>query len=378
MAGCLSRPGGGFCVILTCLLAIGLTIGLVRADEPPPAAEAGKKAEWQPEAPMPEKFDWIQLKSDEWLKGEIIVMYDGDLEFDSDELDLLTIDWAKVKQVRSAQVMEIGFLHNISAIGKLWVEGDTVRVIGDEVREFRRSQILTITSDAPTEWSRWSGKVSLGLTVRQGNVDQVDANVRANFKRRTIENRIVIDYLSNFSDVEDVETINNQRANVKWDKFLTDRFFINPAIFEWYRDRFQNISSRTTFGVGAGYQLIDTARTEWQVSGGPGFQQTSFVSVIAGEDDSSSTGALTIDTIFEQDWTKAIEFVFQYRAQFTNEASGQYNHHMVMAFETEWTSILDFDFTMVWDRTEKPREDDQGITPEQDDFRMVVALGIEF
>ena len=49
-----------------------------------------------------------------------------------------------------------------------------------------------------------------------------------------------------------------------------------------------------------------------------------------------------------------------------------------MSFETEWTSILDFDLTFVWDRTEKPRKDDLGNIPEQDDFRMVVGLGIEF
>ena len=45
--------------------AVLLTAGLARAEE---------KRDWQPAAPMPEAFDWIQLTSDEWLKGELIAM----------------------------------------------------------------------------------------------------------------------------------------------------------------------------------------------------------------------------------------------------------------------------------------------------------------
>ena len=42
--------------------------------------------------PVDETFDWIQLTSGEWLKGELKVLYNYKLEFDSDELDLLTFE----------------------------------------------------------------------------------------------------------------------------------------------------------------------------------------------------------------------------------------------------------------------------------------------
>jgi putative salt-induced outer membrane protein YdiY len=356
----------------------------------PPFIKAVEKEGWGPLTPLPEKFDWIQLKSDEWLKGEFIALYNEKLEFDSDELDLLELDWKDVKQVRTSQVMDVGFLqkgkaidigllHNNKATGKLWIEGDTVRVINDEeVIELERFQIVTITTGAQSEFKKWAGKVSLGLSVQQGNTEQTDVNNMMNFKRRTIENRLNFDWVVNFSQVRGIDTINNQRANVNWDKFLTNRFFINPTIFEWYRDPFKNISSRTTFSIGAGYQIVDTKRTEWDVSGGPGYQETHFDSVQAGDDDETSTGSLGIETNFDQDWTKDIEFKYTYRAQFTNTASGKYNHHMVMTFETEWTKVLDFDFSVIWDRTEKPQQAADGTVPEQDDLRMVVGLGIEF
>ncbi|MGB3648817.1 MAG: hypothetical protein WA992_09825, partial [Desulfobulbales bacterium] len=46
---------------------------------------------WDKFVPPPDdKFDWIQLTNGEWLKGEFKVLYDYEVEFDSDELDLQT------------------------------------------------------------------------------------------------------------------------------------------------------------------------------------------------------------------------------------------------------------------------------------------------
>ena len=50
-------------------------------------------ADWTPPPPMPDEFDWVQLVSGEWLKGEIRAMYKDSMEFDSEELDLLNLDF---------------------------------------------------------------------------------------------------------------------------------------------------------------------------------------------------------------------------------------------------------------------------------------------
>ena len=57
---------------------------------------------WEPPPPLPDEFDWIQLTSGEWLKGEIKRLYERKLEFDSVKLDLQEFDWKDVKQVRGA------------------------------------------------------------------------------------------------------------------------------------------------------------------------------------------------------------------------------------------------------------------------------------
>ena len=82
-------------------------------------ARAQEKKDWQPETPMPEKFDWIQLTSDEWLKGEFIAMYGDSLEFDSKEMDLQTFDFGDVRQVLSKGTMQVGLVGGGVVIGQL-------------------------------------------------------------------------------------------------------------------------------------------------------------------------------------------------------------------------------------------------------------------
>jgi len=100
------------------------------------ASLTAKSADWEPPPPMPDEFDWVQLTSGEWLKGEIKVMYEDSLEFDSDELDLLTLDFADIKELRSAQVLNVRMQSGETATGKVLIEDDAIRVLGDSPREF--------------------------------------------------------------------------------------------------------------------------------------------------------------------------------------------------------------------------------------------------
>ena len=46
-------------------------------------------SQWRP---PDDGFDWVQLNNKEWLMGEIKSMYNDNLEFDSDNLDLQSIN----------------------------------------------------------------------------------------------------------------------------------------------------------------------------------------------------------------------------------------------------------------------------------------------
>jgi hypothetical protein len=346
-----------------------LTAGVARAQE---------KKDWQPETPMPETFDWIQLTSDEWLKGEFIAMYDDSLEFDSDELDLLSFDFGDVRQVLSAATMQVGLLDGDVATGKLRIDGEKVVILGDQVRELERSQILSITAGAPKESSYWSGKVGAGINLRRGNNEVAEINSNVILKRRTVKNRIEFDYLGNYNVTEDVTVTDNNRASLGWDRFVSDRFFLSPVLFEYFRDPFQNIAHRGTLGAGAGYQIIDTSRVDWQVNTGFAYQTTRFDDVPEGSDESADTPAFLLGTVYDHELSSSVDFNLQYRFQIVNEESGQYTHHFVTGFEFDLVGSLDFDVTLVWDRIQKPQPASDGSVPEKDDYRLNFVLGFDF
>jgi putative salt-induced outer membrane protein YdiY len=327
---------------------------------------------------MPEEWDWIQLTSEEWLKGELKVMYNDRLEFESDELDLLTFDWEDIQQVRTAQTLQIRFPGDVEATGRLYINGEIVRVIGETEQEYARSGIVSIAPGSPREIDYWSGKISLGANAREGNTNVVEVNSSAKIQRRTVHSRLVFDYMGNFNRTEDVNVADNHRVSGGWDKFVTDRFYWTVVFAEYFRDRFQNIAHQGTLGAGVGYTLRDTARTDWSAGGGPAVQYREFDSVEEGAPDSETTPALVASTDYDLEMAKWLDYNFSYRFQITSKEAGRYNHHLVTGFETEVTSLIDFDITFVWDRIEYPQPDEEGNIPQSDDFRLIVALGLEW
>jgi len=340
-------------------------------------AEDGQQS-WQPPPPMPDDFDWVQMKSGEWLKGEIIALYDDVLEFDSDEFDLQSLDFEDIQQIRSAQTVQVAFLDDTIATGKLLVDGDEVRVMGEEDLRFERAQVLSITAGAPKESNYWSGKLSAGFNYRTGNTEQTEFNAMVGLMRRTPNNRIKIDYLGNFSESDDTTIADNQRVNAGWNRFVSNRFYLTPVYGEYYRDPFQNISSRWTLGVGAGYQIVDTSKVSWDVDAGIAYQQTTFDDVPEDAVDSADTPAVVIATSYDNELTGWMDYFFNYQFLIVNEESGTYTHHLVTGFEFELFGDFDLDISWVWDRIQDPRQNSDGTFPEQDDCRTIVSLGYSF
>ena len=67
-----------FSLILLLALGMGAAETTLAADSGA-TAEADKPEEWTPPPPPPDEFDWIQLTSGEWLKGELIGLFNDEV-----------------------------------------------------------------------------------------------------------------------------------------------------------------------------------------------------------------------------------------------------------------------------------------------------------
>jgi putative salt-induced outer membrane protein YdiY len=174
------------------------------------------------------------------------------------------------------------------------------------------------------------------------------------------------------------EAADSQRATGAWNRYIRPRFYVTPLFGEWFRDPFQNIATRWSIGGGLGYQLIDSARTSWELSVGAAYQRTQFDDVSEDTPTASNTPSLVGTTSYDYDLTGWTDFAFDYRFFVVDEESGTYTHHLVTGIEIDITSLIDFDISLIWDRIQTPQQVSDGTFPKQDDVRLVLLLGIEF
>ena len=354
------------------------------ADVDAETSGSGEPSKEKPKAWIPSAvdFDWVQLTSNEWLKGEIKGMYKDSLEFDSDKLDLLDIDWEDVKVLRGYRISNVNIEDVGATHGKLEITGDTVQIISDYgTEEYDRSQLISFAPGGEREADLWSAKVTLSLDVKSGNTGQLDYTAKASIKRRASRTRFLLDYIGNLSKTDGggttdnlVETVNNHRVTANFDYYKTRYFFYNPVFAELFRDPFLNIDMRVQIGAGLGYTVIDDGTSELSFSGGPAYVKTDFVSVAPGENESEATGALVIRTNYDTELTSTLDFIARYNIQYGNKDSGGYTHHAIATLESEITGKLDIDISFIWDRIDNPTEDAEGNAPVPDDYRMTVGL----
>jgi putative salt-induced outer membrane protein YdiY len=321
--------------------------------------------------------DWIQLKSGEWLRGRLYGMQNRKLEFESDELDDLEFDWKDVYQVITPRAL-VSYGERESSWGSVRVDREKVTVTGVEQVSFPRYDLVGIAPGSPRELDYWSGRLNVGLNLRAGNTEQADLVTKVKLERRTPSTHLKLEYVGNYSELDGVENVNNQRVSEFFDIFLTRRLFVRAPQSEYYSDSFQNIETRVTVGGGLGYYLIDSPKVEWLVAGGPAYQYIHFETVQAGEDEEQSTPAFGFQSNFEIELTKRTDLELDYQATVANEDSGGVTHHAVVTLELDLTRRLELDLSFIWDRISNPQADITGQVPQQDDFRLNLSLGVKF
>jgi len=367
---------------------------------------------WQPKAV---NHDWVQLTSGEWLSGKIHSMYSEELEFDSEKLDLLSIDWEDVKSLQSHQFLHVliaepddggntrgtksgglfpgklagGIRKKTGAdagmqTGLLNISGEQVIVTnGDQITRFNRDDIISFAPAGQREADLWLVKVGLSLNFQRGNVTQTDYTAKALATRRTAGTRFFVDYIGNLSQTNtvsgrSVKTINNHRVTSALDIYANRHFFYTPLNAEYYRDPFRNIAQRITVGAGLGFILRDSKKLKWEISTGPSFLRTTYQSVQPGEKTTESSLALMLGTKLDVELSSKLDFIFNYDIKAGKKKSGGYSHHMIATFENEISRRIDLDVSFMWDRINHPAVDNQGVLPSPDDYRIMIGVDYTF
>ena len=345
-----------------------------------PSRPANTNLSWLPPGVGHDGADWIQLKSGEWLRGELKYIQHKDVEFDSDELEEQSLKLKDVRQVYTAHRMSTQVEGQEPVYGFVVVSNGVVTVEGPEKTvTLPREELMGITPGGSSKRIRyWSGNAAVGVTLQSGNNSQTTINSSAELARRTPNTTLLLDYLGNYSEVNGTKNANNDRGNLTYDVRLNRAWFVRPVDFECYHDPLINIAYRLTGGVGAGYYIFDQPGLEWRVSAGPGFQYTRFDTVEPDQADSASTASGGIQSYFEYDLTKRLTFKQSLQSTVTDREAGQYTHHAVSTLEYEIKHHLNLDVSFIWDYLRNPQARSDGSIPEKSDRYLTVGFGVRF
>ncbi|MBW2498849.1 MAG: DUF481 domain-containing protein [Deltaproteobacteria bacterium] len=331
--------------------------------------------EWLPPEPTAGGWDWARLDTGEWLKGEMIVMQNDVMIFDSDNFDELRIDWEDVYDLRLAIPRVFRRVGRRVYRGMGEIRDRTVRILTTEgeLVEFPQHEIVSIVYTRESELRNWRVRVGVSLAAREGNTEQRDLSSNAEIRRDSSFTRSQTKYTGTFSEVDGDKTINNHRASTLFDWLLTRRFFIRVPSFEFFSDEFQNIDARYTPGASVGYELIETSIVEHLLTIGAAAQITDF-----DDGDQDEDFATIFTSELSLDFPRDIDLDFDYKLQLVATDLGKTSHHTAGILSFELWDPLDLDVGAYWDRIEQPEKDNDGERPKRDDFRLTVGLSLDF
>ncbi|HEX7811136.1 MAG TPA: DUF481 domain-containing protein [Burkholderiales bacterium] len=253
--------------------------------------------------------DQVTLVNGDRLTGTIVSKESEFLIFQTPHLGEMKIKWSEVTRIFSEKDVKL-FLNDGTLVrGKLETVTDGTAVIhtgvdppGAPVR-LRQVVFINPSPDVSGEGVRYLGRVNLGYSLSTGNseIETLYGDIEA--IARTRNNRYTAAGKTRRSTDHEAESESNWLAGLKWDHFLTRKWY-TYANTNFENDQFKDIQLRSTLGGGTGYQFFESDQTNLALEGGLTYVDTDFI-VAADERYPAVRWALKFD-----------HFLFRSRSQF--------------------------------------------------------------
>lgn len=212
------------------------------------------------------------LNNGDRISGELIIIADGDLRWQSDMAGELLVPQTNVKSVEASDEFEVELDERRSLTAcRLQMRGQQQLLnCRHGIVEVGSWKTVARVSARPLQkkdqW-RSNGDVSVALRDSAGNNEQrgISLDVRSSWRRADKRHTLRADYQSQRD--RDIKTADSRGFDYQFDKFVSEKWFLR-ATLGWERDRFQNLESRGLYGGGVGYQFVDTELMRLAVEGG--------------------------------------------------------------------------------------------------------------
>lgn len=218
------------------------------------------------------------LRNGDRVSGEIVRLERGRLLVRTPYAGEVRIDWREVGTLSTDQpiYVTVDEVNRVQATFGQSDAGSATLTGGDwlESGPLPLNRITAMTRE-PEPPVKVTGRINVGASATSGNTDTEKLHADAEVIARSVKNRFTIGGAVNKAEDSGVETESNWIAYLKYDHFISRKWYAYSNA-DMESDDFKDIKLRTTLGIGAGYQFLETPATNVSVEGGVNYVNTDF------------------------------------------------------------------------------------------------------
>ena len=203
------------------------------------------------------KTDIIMLINGDRLTGEVKRMEFAQVEFKTDAMSTIYIDWHEVKYIRSSERFRIELANGYNFYGTLDTDSlkNRLTVVFDSLSyQTPFYSVVGIIPIKDTFLKRLKLKMDLGFSYTKGsNIGQLSSNLKSSYRTLMFLHQLDFDMILTSQQ----DTLPSQNLNLNWN---TSRFFL----YRWFLNIFTGIQKNTQLdlkmrlliGAGGGKDLL--------------------------------------------------------------------------------------------------------------------------
>lgn len=286
------------------------------------------------------RADEVTLKNGDRLSGTILKADAKVLVMKSDFAGEVSIQWDAISAIQSSQPLYLALKDGEKIAGTVATsEGKfvlttknagTVSTSKDSVIAVRNEAVeaaLNAEADRlrnPHLTDFWSGFLDTGLSLTRGNSETLNFDLSGQAVRKTSRDMITAYgssvYANNGTGGPTKTTANSIGGGIRVDVNLTNRLYAY-GLTDFYHDEFQQLDLRNILGGGAGYHVIRTKPTTFDVYGGGVFNQSYYSTPLT-----QRTGEIMVGEFLSHAFSNRMTFDerFEFFPNISN--SGQYRY----------------------------------------------------
>lgn len=144
-----------------------------------------------------------------------------------------------------------------------------------ELRQEYEDKLAEIEAREKKLEDLWSGRFEIGFNGQSGNKERLSFNGRAETKRETDSERLLLYVEGHYAEDNNERSVNEIFGGANLEVDLTQRWFAYGRLKLEY-DEFEDLDLRTVLTAGMGYFFIQEEDHEWKGRVGVGYQHESF------------------------------------------------------------------------------------------------------